>query len=317
MTITHVFDTHVHADHRSGGRELARRGGCEVLPARAADVAFPFEPLDDGQRIELGNTLIDVLHTPGHTPESICLVVRTCGAVPSPGSCCTGDTLFVGRRGPAGSARSDREERGGAARQRPRKAAVATGRRSRSSRHTSPAPPAARASAASQLARWPSRSDGTRFSAPTGTRSSRGSRASRSASRKEWRTSSGSTRDADEPRMNRLSGSGCRKPRPVRPAGRGQRLRRCHGGARALHPAGDRRAGVPPRRARRRLSFIVVFGWSRRPRTTSPAASRIASAASGCWWRAGSSRPGAVHAHVGALLELVLAANVLLGSARV
>src|SRR5262245_47133844 len=71
MTITHVIDTHVHADHRSGGRALAERAGAKYCLHRSAEVAFPFEPLDDGQRLELGNTLIDVLHTPGHTPESV------------------------------------------------------------------------------------------------------------------------------------------------------------------------------------------------------------------------------------------------------
>jgi hydroxyacylglutathione hydrolase len=99
MTITHVIDTHVHADHRSGGRELARRTGAKYCLHRGADVAFPFEPLDDGQRMELGNTLIDVLHTPGHTPESICLVVQDLRRGPAPWFVCTGDTLFVGAVG--------------------------------------------------------------------------------------------------------------------------------------------------------------------------------------------------------------------------
>jgi glyoxylase-like metal-dependent hydrolase (beta-lactamase superfamily II) len=99
MTISHVFDTHVHADHRSGGRELARRTGARYGLHRDADVAFDFEPLDDGQRIELGNTKIDVLHTPGHTPESVCLVVSDHRRGPAPWFVCTGDTLFVGSVG--------------------------------------------------------------------------------------------------------------------------------------------------------------------------------------------------------------------------
>jgi hydroxyacylglutathione hydrolase len=99
MTITHVLDTHVHADHRSGGRELARRAGAMYCLHRDADVGFPFEPVDDGQRIELGNTLIDVLHTPGHTPESISLVVSDLRRGPAPWFVCTGDTLFVGAVG--------------------------------------------------------------------------------------------------------------------------------------------------------------------------------------------------------------------------
>jgi hydroxyacylglutathione hydrolase len=99
MTITHVFDTHVHADHRSGGRELARRAGAKYCLHRDAEVAFPFEPINDGQRIELGNTLIDVLHTPGHTPESVSLVVSDLRRGPAPWFVCTGDTLFVGAVG--------------------------------------------------------------------------------------------------------------------------------------------------------------------------------------------------------------------------
>ena len=75
MEFTHVIDTHVHADHRSGGRRLAELTGARYCLHRSAEVAFPFEPLEDDQEIALGNTRIRVLHTPGHTPESICLVV--------------------------------------------------------------------------------------------------------------------------------------------------------------------------------------------------------------------------------------------------
>jgi hydroxyacylglutathione hydrolase len=99
MRITHVFDTHVHADHRSGGRALAARTGARYCMHRSADVAFPFEPLDDGQEIALGNTIVRVLHTPGHTSESICLVVSDLRRGPDPWFVCTGDTLFVGAVG--------------------------------------------------------------------------------------------------------------------------------------------------------------------------------------------------------------------------
>lgn len=99
MKVSHVFDTHVHADHRSGGREIARRAGAKYCLHRSADVAFPFEAVDDGQRIELGNTLVDVVHTPGHTPESMCLLVRDLRRGPEPWFVCTGDTLFVGSVG--------------------------------------------------------------------------------------------------------------------------------------------------------------------------------------------------------------------------
>lgn len=99
MTITHVFDTHIHADHRSGGRELARRTGAKYCLHRSADVSFPFEAVEDGQRIPLGNTIIDVVHTPGHTPESISLVVQDLRRGPAPWFVCTGDALFVGAVG--------------------------------------------------------------------------------------------------------------------------------------------------------------------------------------------------------------------------
>ncbi|MGE0871621.1 MAG: MBL fold metallo-hydrolase [Kofleriaceae bacterium] len=99
MQITHVFDTHVHADHRSGARALARLTGSRYCMHRSADVIFPFNSVDDGQLIELGNTIITVLHTPGHTPESICLLVSDLRRGPEPWFACTGDTLFVGSVG--------------------------------------------------------------------------------------------------------------------------------------------------------------------------------------------------------------------------
>jgi hydroxyacylglutathione hydrolase len=99
MRITHVIDTHVHADHRSGGRELARRVDAKYCLHESADVAIPFTPLTDGQEIELGNTRVTVLHTPGHTPESVCLLVSDLRRGPDPWFVLTGDTLFVGAVG--------------------------------------------------------------------------------------------------------------------------------------------------------------------------------------------------------------------------
>jgi hydroxyacylglutathione hydrolase len=99
MLITHVIDTHVHADHRSGGAKLAAVTGAKYCLHRSADVAMPFEPVEDGQAIELGNTIVRVLHTPGHTPESICLVVSDLRRGPEPWFVLTGDTMFVGAVG--------------------------------------------------------------------------------------------------------------------------------------------------------------------------------------------------------------------------
>jgi hydroxyacylglutathione hydrolase len=99
MRITHVIDTHVHADHLSGGIELARRAGASYCLHESAAVALPFEPLRDGQEIELGNTRVRVLHTPGHSPESICLLVTDLRRGTDPWFVLTGDTLFIGAVG--------------------------------------------------------------------------------------------------------------------------------------------------------------------------------------------------------------------------
>lgn len=99
MRITHVIDTHVHADHRSGGPALAQQVGASYCLHASADVALAFEPLTDGQQLELGNTRVKVLHTPGHTPESISLVVTDMRRGPEPWFVLTGDTLFVGAVG--------------------------------------------------------------------------------------------------------------------------------------------------------------------------------------------------------------------------
>lgn len=99
MRITHVIDTHVHADHRSGGPALAARVGAVYALHASADLLLPFEPLSDGQEVELGNVRLKVLHTPGHTPESICLLVTDHRRGTDPWFVLTGDTLFVGSVG--------------------------------------------------------------------------------------------------------------------------------------------------------------------------------------------------------------------------
>ena len=99
LRLTHVIDTHVHADHRSGGRELADRSGAQYCVHEAADVTYPFAALHDGDQIELGNTRLKVLHTPGHSPESICLLVTDLKRGADPWFVLTGDTLFVGAVG--------------------------------------------------------------------------------------------------------------------------------------------------------------------------------------------------------------------------
>jgi glyoxylase-like metal-dependent hydrolase (beta-lactamase superfamily II) len=99
LRLPHVIDTHIHADHRSGGPELARRVGAEYCISVGADVTYSYTPLHDGDQIELGNTKIEVLHTPGHSSESVCLLVTALNRAPDPRFVLTGDTSFVGAAG--------------------------------------------------------------------------------------------------------------------------------------------------------------------------------------------------------------------------
>jgi len=109
--IVHVIDTHVHADHYSGGRELARRVGATygLHESNQGHAAFEFMPLRDGQRLTAGNVLVDIIHTPGHTPDSVCLVVRDLRRGDEPWFVITGDTLFVGAVGRPDLAGRERE----------------------------------------------------------------------------------------------------------------------------------------------------------------------------------------------------------------
>ncbi|HEX6818512.1 MAG TPA: MBL fold metallo-hydrolase [Ktedonobacterales bacterium] len=97
--IVAIVETHVQADHLSGAVALAARTGASIYLHEAADVAFPHHMLHDGDELELGNDYLRVLHTPGHSPDSICLLIgdRTRGS--DPWFLLTGDTLFVGDAG--------------------------------------------------------------------------------------------------------------------------------------------------------------------------------------------------------------------------
>jgi len=99
MQIAQVIDTHVHADHRSGGVALAQTTGAPYRLHESADVRVPFTPMRDGDEIELGNTRIRVLYTPGHSPESVSLLVTDLKRGTDPWFVLTGDTLFVGAVG--------------------------------------------------------------------------------------------------------------------------------------------------------------------------------------------------------------------------
>jgi glyoxylase-like metal-dependent hydrolase (beta-lactamase superfamily II) len=96
LRIERVIETHVHADFLSGHLELADRTGAAVSYGAGAEVDFPMEPLADGQDISLGDVTLQVLATPGHTPESISLVVREHRDDPVPYGVLTGDTMFIG-----------------------------------------------------------------------------------------------------------------------------------------------------------------------------------------------------------------------------
>lgn len=96
MRIGHVIETHIQADHVSGARELARATGASVCLQESAKVEFAFEPLCDAQEVALGNVVLTVWHTPGHTPEGICLVVTDRSRGDRPWFVLTGDTLFSG-----------------------------------------------------------------------------------------------------------------------------------------------------------------------------------------------------------------------------
>ncbi|MQA64111.1 MAG: MBL fold metallo-hydrolase [Actinophytocola sp.] len=96
LRIEWVLETHVHADFLSGHLELAKATGARIGYGSAADVDFDIERLDDGSRILLGEVELEILHTPGHTPESVCVLVRTRAGDDVPFGVLTGDTLFIG-----------------------------------------------------------------------------------------------------------------------------------------------------------------------------------------------------------------------------
>ena len=89
MRVSGVIETHIHADHVSSARTLATRTGANLYIGAGADVTYAYQPLADGQVLDVGNRHIRVIHTPGHTPEHVCLLVDDWFLL-------TGDTLFVG-----------------------------------------------------------------------------------------------------------------------------------------------------------------------------------------------------------------------------
>lgn len=99
LRITHIVETHTHADHISGNRELAAATGAPILLHRSAEVGFDHSAVADGEEIRIGTVHLKILHTPGHTPDSICLLVTDRSRGDAPWFVLTGDTLFVGSVG--------------------------------------------------------------------------------------------------------------------------------------------------------------------------------------------------------------------------
>ena len=96
LTIELVLETHFHADFLSGHLELAAATGAEIGYSSIATTEFASRKLDDGERISLGEIELEILHTPGHTPESISIVVWEHAGDEVPFGVLTGDTLFIG-----------------------------------------------------------------------------------------------------------------------------------------------------------------------------------------------------------------------------
>jgi glyoxylase-like metal-dependent hydrolase (beta-lactamase superfamily II)/rhodanese-related sulfurtransferase len=96
VRIERVLETHTHADHVSGHGRLALEHGVAVAVHPAAEPTFPFEPLEDGAEIELGEASVRVLHTPGHRPEHCAFAVADRSRSEEPWLVLTGDSLLVG-----------------------------------------------------------------------------------------------------------------------------------------------------------------------------------------------------------------------------
>jgi glyoxylase-like metal-dependent hydrolase (beta-lactamase superfamily II) len=96
LKIRHIFETHLHADFVSGHRELAGRTGANIYLSRAAGATFPHVAVGDGFTLRAGRLHLEVLATPGHTLESICLLVTDEEQGEHPWAVLTGDTLFIG-----------------------------------------------------------------------------------------------------------------------------------------------------------------------------------------------------------------------------
>ena len=100
LSIKYIAETHIHADYLSGSQELAHVTGAQLLLSDEGGANwqydFPHIGLKDGDSIKVGNLVFDILHTPGHTPESISFLLTDTMASPEPVMIFTGDFVFVG-----------------------------------------------------------------------------------------------------------------------------------------------------------------------------------------------------------------------------
>lgn len=108
--ITHILETHIHADFVSGSRELADRTGAPIGVGATEKYGFEHQPLEDGERVELGEFTLKALHTPGHTPEHISFLIRGGAGAKAPWGLFSGDTLFAGEVGRPDLLGDDQEE---------------------------------------------------------------------------------------------------------------------------------------------------------------------------------------------------------------
>ncbi len=96
LRIAYVIETHLHADFVSGHRELAERTGATICFGAKAGVKFEHRAMRDGDKISFGRCVIEFIETPGHTPESMCVLVTDLDRGDTPWAALTGDTLFIG-----------------------------------------------------------------------------------------------------------------------------------------------------------------------------------------------------------------------------
>ena len=96
LRIEHVIETHLHADFISGHGELALRTGAKIYLGAKAGATFPHVDVRDGDEIRFGQCVLRFLETPGHTVESVCILVSDLERSPEPFAVLTGDTLFIG-----------------------------------------------------------------------------------------------------------------------------------------------------------------------------------------------------------------------------